>query len=172
MNGFFQTNYFQASKLLELVIKLLNPGKNENIIDLYCGCGFFSLPIARHSGFVYGIENSIQSISNAKFNAKINNIKNIDFSCMDARKSLLNFKPKSIDSIVLDPPRSGCDKEVLSEIIRIRPDKIVYVSCSPDTLARDLNILRNGGYALGKCRPIDMFPQTFHVEMVTDLYLL
>ena len=169
VNGFFQTNYIQSEKMLELVRDAMRPDCNDTVLDLYCGVGFFALDIAGSVKYVYGVENNLASINYAKENAKLNKIKNVAFIAKDVNKSLSGFKKGSITSVILDPPRTGCEKEVIEELVRIRPKKIVYVSCAPDTLARDLSLLLASGYKVKSCLPLDMFPQTYHIENVVCL---
>ncbi len=171
MTCFFQNNYIMAEKLLNLVNELLDPGKNDIVLDLYCGVGFFSLNIARYSKVVYGIESDKNAIRYAKENAILNKINNAYFLAKDVKISLKDYKANSISSIILDPPRKGCEKIVLDEIIRIQPKKIIYISCAPDTLSRDLKILSKNNYKIDIIQPLDLFPQTYHIENVVRLYL-
>lgn len=169
LNGFFQTNYSQAARLRELVIDQLAIGRGDSVLDLYCGCGFFSLPIARLARSVIGIENSATSTASAMANATRNGLTNIDFRTADTAAALQAFKPLQWQSILLDPPRQGCDAGALREILRLQAKRIVYVSCSPSALARDLKVLTAGGYLPRYCQPLDMFPHTAHMETVVTL---
>lgn len=171
-NSFFQTNYEQVSSLLKIVRDFTEPKSSDTIIDLYSGVGLIALYLARSCSKIIGIENNRDAIKAAKYNAKLNRINNADFSVCDAEIGLKRFKKANINTIILDPPRTGCEKKVISEILRIRPDKIVYVSCAPDTLSRDLALFMNNGYKVDLCQPIDMFPQTYHIETVVRLNLL
>ncbi|MBN1413396.1 MAG: 23S rRNA (uracil(1939)-C(5))-methyltransferase RlmD [Spirochaetales bacterium] len=171
-NGFFQTNYTQAQVLQRLVREALKPDSRDVIMDLYCGVGFFALDLAKTAKYVHGIENNDSAITSSFHNAKLNQLENVSFVTNDAKHGLKRFKKGSLDAMVMDPPRTGCEKAVLDEILRIRPERIVYVSCAPDTLSRDLKILVEGGYTVqGAIQPLDMFPQTFHIESVTSLTL-
>jgi 23S rRNA (uracil1939-C5)-methyltransferase len=168
-NGFFQTAYKQAGILLDLVRNFLAPDKKDNILDLYCGSGFFSLDLARQAGSVVGIENNEDSVRYAVKNAAINNIKNAQFIADDSKAGMGQFKAGDFRSAVLDPPRMGCESDALKELIRLKPQKIAYVSCAPDTLARDLLELVQNGYRIEFCQPVDMFPHTYHIETVAGL---
>jgi len=170
INGFFQTNYTQAQQLQEIVFDLLKPTKKDKILDLYCGAGFFSLFLAKEVESVYGIENNSSSIESAIRNAKINNITNANFVCADVKEEIVSFRKKSIDCIILDPPRVGSEIEVLDEIVKMKPKKIIYISCSPQSLARDLKSLSHL-YKITFCKPVDMFPHTYHIEVVVKLEL-
>ncbi len=169
LNSFFQVNYEQAAKLQKIVKEFLHPEPKDEIIDLYCGVGFFTLDIAKAASYIYGIDNNYNSVQEAIRNSKINKIKNAHFIYNEVRKGLFEFKPNSIKSMILDPSRNGCEDGVINEIKRIKPKKIVYVSCAPDTIARDLSMLSNFGYKIEKCQPVDMFPHTYHIEMVVEL---
>ena len=138
------------------------------VIDAFCGTGTITLFLARHVRRVYGIEIVSSAIADAKLNARINNVRNAEFIIGDATIILpkLNVQP---DVIVLDPPRAGCDEKFLLTIARLQPEKIIYVSCNPATLARDLKILSDNSYNIKKIQPVDMFPFTSHVESVTLL---
>lgn len=171
MIGFFQNNYIMAENLLNLVNEMIDPKKEDVILDLYCGVGFFSLNIARYSKKVYGIEYEKNAIKYAKENAVLNKINNTCFLAEDVKAALKDFKTGSISSIILDPPRIGCEKSVLNEIIRIKPKKIVYISCAPDTLSRDLKILLKNDYKIDMIKPLDMFPHTYHIENIVRLNL-
>ena len=142
----------------------------ETVLDLYSGIGNFSIPLARKSKEVLGVEISNNSVKLAKENAKLNSIKNIVFqnaACEDAIEILVEQEEK-FDLVVLDPPREG-SKEIIEGLVDLAPDKIIYVSCDPATLARDLKKLDELDYKVIKVCPFDMFPQTFHIESVTLL---
>jgi 23S rRNA (uracil1939-C5)-methyltransferase len=168
LNGFFQTNYVQAEKLLEVALEQLKGSKNDTALDLYCGCGFFTLPMAQQMKQVTGIENNAASTENAKENAKVNRLNNIKFLTGDASVVMRGMKKESLDCVLLDPPRAGCDEPVLHALIAMAPKKIVYISCSPSSLARDLKLLTKA-YDVTYCQPIDMFPHTSHMETVVTL---
>ncbi len=168
LNGFFQTNYVQAEKLLDIALDQLKSSKNEIALDLYCGCGFFTLPMAQQMKQVVGIENNAASTENAQVNAKVNHLNTIKFLTGDASVVMRSMKKESFDSVLLDPPRAGCDEQVLHVLIAMAPKRIVYISCSPSSLARDLKVLTKV-YDVTYCQPIDMFPHTSHMETVVTL---
>ncbi|MBU5344153.1 23S rRNA (uracil(1939)-C(5))-methyltransferase RlmD [Caldifermentibacillus hisashii] len=163
---FFQTNPTQAQKLVDLAIEMGQPKKNEKMIDLFCGVGTFSLPFAKQVKELSGIEIVETSIESAKRNAKDNGITNTHFLARDARHGI----DEVIDSfgtpelLLLDPPRSGAGGKVMRKIGRAQPERIVYVSCNPDTFATDMKELRPFGYQLELVQPVDLFPHTVHVE--------
>jgi 23S rRNA (uracil1939-C5)-methyltransferase len=168
-NGFFQTNYRQAGRLLELALARLAPRHDEALLDLYCGAGFFSLPLARRGRRVLGIESNSASVQGARANARLNGLANAEFLAADVAAGLAGLRAGDWPAVLLDPPRSGCEPEVLDGLLRLRPRRLVYVSCSPDTLARDLKVLVKGGYLPRACQPVDMFPHSFHCECVVSL---
>ena len=163
---FFQINTIAAEMLLDTIIQQLNLQGNEILVDAYCGIGTFTLPLAKLVRSAIGIESLADSVIQAQHNAKINQIDNVDFMTGKVANCLqkLNIKP---DIVVLDPPRKGCNTEVIDSLLSIQPAKIVYISCKPATLARDLKLLVNSGiYQLKFVRSADFFPQTTHVETV------
>lgn len=163
---FFQTNPTQAQKLVDLAIEMGQPKKHEKMIDLFCGVGTFSLPFAKQVKELSGIEIVETSIESAKRNAKDNGITNTHFLARDARHGI----DEVIDSfgtpelLLLDPPRSGAGGKVMRKIGRAQPERIVYVSCNPDTFATDMKELLPFGYQLELVQPVDLFPHTVHVE--------
>lgn len=171
---FFQTNPTQAQKLVDLAIEMGQPKKNEKMIDLFCGVGTFSLPFAKQVKELSGIEIVETSIESAKRNAKDNGITNTHFLARDARHGI----DEVIDSfgtpelLLLDPPRSGAGGKVMRKIGRAQPERIVYVSCNPDTFATDMKELRPFGYQLELVQPVDLFPHTVHVECCSLLMLV
>lgn len=169
--SFYQVNPIQTEKLYSKAIEYANLTGNEIIFDLYCGIGTIGIFASRKVKKLYGIETISQAIEDARENAKINGIDNAEFFVGDVEKTLPEFiKDKKIepDVVFLDPPRKGCDKIALDTILQIKPKKIVYVSCNPATLARDLKILEEG-YDVKKVSICDMFPFTHHVECVAVL---
>ncbi len=162
--SFFQINDSVTPLLYNKVKEYLTPTKEDIVLDLYCGTGTIGIFISRNVKKVIGIEKNEEAIKNAKENATLNNITNIEFICGDAGKETkkLNLKPTSI---IIDPPRSGLNKETIDIILKLKPKKIVYVSCDPMTLVRDLNILKEQ-YDILEITPFDMFPNTYHVENV------
>ncbi|MEN2768157.1 23S rRNA (uracil(1939)-C(5))-methyltransferase RlmD [Ornithinibacillus xuwenensis] len=170
---FFQTNPTQAQKLVELALEMGKPKETEKMIDLFCGVGTFSLPFASRVGKLAGIEIVETSIESAKRNAKDNGISNTYFLAKDARRGidevLESFGIPEL--LLLDPPRSGAGGKVMRRIGRSQPERIVYVSCNPDTFAIDIKELEPFGYELKEVQPVDLFPHTMHVECVAILEL-
>jgi 23S rRNA (uracil1939-C5)-methyltransferase len=168
LETFFQTNTRQAARLLERVQHLADLRGGELVFDLYCGVGTFSLALARHAGYVYGVEISPAAVEAARQNAALNGIANVGFSCGDVRASI----PELIrtagrpDVVVLDPPRSGAGKRVIHRVADTGAPRVIYVSCNPTTLAPDLRELAQLGYRIRAVHPLDMFPHTYHVECV------
>lgn len=167
--SFYQVNPVQTEKLYELALEYADLKGGETVWDLYCGIGTISLFLAQKAGQVYGVEIVPQAIEDARKNAEINGIKNARFYVGKAEEVLPRFPEKRADVIVVDPPRKGCDRTLLETILEMQPEKVVYVSCDPATLARDLKVLCEGGYELKKVRAVDMFPMTVHVETVVRL---
>jgi 23S rRNA (uracil1939-C5)-methyltransferase len=170
-NSFFQTNRDQAYVLYEKAKDYLDLKNTDVILDLYCGIGSISIYIANEVKRVYGVEVAEESIKDARTNARLNKINNIEFTTGKAEETLPFLIERGIEAnkVIVDPPRKGCDKKVLDAIVKINPEKIVYVSCNPTTLARDLKILVENGYKVVEVQPIDMFPHTAHIESVTLL---
>ncbi|MBQ6758321.1 MAG: 23S rRNA (uracil(1939)-C(5))-methyltransferase RlmD [Selenomonadaceae bacterium] len=166
--SFFQVNTVQAEILYKTALDFAELHGHETIIDAYCGTGTISLFMARKARKVIGIEVVSSAIADAKRNARENNIRNAEFMVGDAVKVLPRiFEP--VDVVIVDPPRAGCDKKVLETFAGMNPEKIIYVSCNPATLARDLKILYELGYRTKKIQPVDMFPFTSHVESVAQI---
>nr|WP_099364038.1 23S rRNA (uracil(1939)-C(5))-methyltransferase RlmD [Fredinandcohnia onubensis] len=168
---FFQTNPTQAQKLVDLAVEMGEPKKSEKMIDLFCGVGTFSLPFASRVQKLAGIEIVESSIESAKRNAKDNGLSNTYFLAKDARKGidevLESFGRPEL--LLLDPPRSGAGGKVMRRIGRSQPERIVYVSCNPETFATDIKELEPFGYTLKGVQPVDLFPHTVHVEAVALL---
>ena len=174
--SFYQVNPVQTEKLYSLALSYAGLTGKETVWDLYCGIGTISLFLAQKAGKVYGVEIVPQAIEDAKSNAALNGITNASFFVGKAEEVLPEFYEKKSretetdmlhpDVIVVDPPRKGCDEKCLETMLRMKPERIVYVSCDPATLARDLKILCEGGYELRKVRPVDQFGHTTHVETV------
>ena len=165
-DSFFQVNTTQAKVLYDKVLEYLNPNKDENILDLYCGIGTIGIYVSKYVKSVKGIEINKYAVIDANYNKKINNVNNISFECLDASK-VDKIKDK-FDSIIVDPPRSGLDKKTINYLINSQAKKIVYVSCDPVTLARDLELLKDY-YNVVELTPVDMFSNTYHVECVCVL---
>jgi 23S rRNA (uracil1939-C5)-methyltransferase len=161
---FFQVNTSVAEALFNQVLTQLNLQGNETVIDLYCGIGTFTLPIAQKVKQVIGIESHNISIEQANRNAEVNDIKNVKF-ILGQTETILPEMDDNPDIVILDPPRKGCQPQVIETLLTLKPEKIVYISCHPATLARDLKMLcQNGDYQLTFVQPADFFPQTPHVE--------
>ena len=169
--SFFQVNTAQAEVLYKTALDFAELEGGEIVIDAYCGTGTISLFFAKKAHRVYGTEIVPSAIADAKKNARENNIRNVEFFVGDAVKIIPQFA-NSIhfpDVIVTDPPRAGCDRKVLETFAAMETDKIIYVSCNPATLARDLKILDELGYRTKKIQPVDMFPFTSHIESVAQI---
>ncbi len=167
--SFYQVNPVQTKKLYELAVEYAQLTGKETVWDLYCGIGTISLFMARRAGWVYGVEIIPQAIRDAKENAERNGIKNAEFFVGKAEEVLPEKYARegiSADVIVVDPPRKGCDEKCLETMLKMRPERIVYVSCDSATLARDLKLLREGGYEPVRVRAVDQFPMSVHVETV------
>lgn len=167
--SFFQVNPIQTEKLYRIALDYADLNGDEVVWDLYCGIGTISLFLAQHAKQVYGVEIIPQAIEDARTNAKINNINNVKFYVGAAEDVFpRKYKEDNIkaDVIVVDPPRKGCDESLLKTILEMAPERIVYVSCDPATLARDLKYLCAGGYVLKKVRPVDQFGHCVHVETI------
>ena len=170
--SFYQVNPVQTKKLYELAVEYAQLTGKETVWDLYCGIGTISLFMARRAGRVYGVEIIPQAIRDAKENAERNGIKNAEFFVGKAEEVLPEKYARegiSADIIVVDPPRKGCDEKCLETMLKMRPERIVYVSCDSATLARDLKLLREGGYEPVRVRAVDQFPMSVHVETVVLL---
>ncbi len=168
-NSFFQVNYLTANAILKYILEEAKLVNDDILLDLYCGVGFFSLILSKLCKKVYGIDHDKNAIIYAKKNANNNMINNVKFYNFNAHTAISKINDKKINSILIDPPRSGCAKKVLNDIIKIKPKKIIYISCGPDTLARDIAFLLKSGYKIMKCKPFDMFPHTYHIETVIIL---
>ena len=166
--SFFQTNTKGAEILYSIVKDFVGDTKDKVVFDLYCGTGTIGIIVSENAKKVVGIELIEEAVEAAKENAAKNGVTNCEFIAGDVLKEVdaLSDKP---DVIVVDPPRKGCDEACLETMLKMQPKRIVYVSCDPATLARDLKILTEGGYELKRVRPCEMFPQTVHVETVALL---
>ena len=171
--SFYQVNPVQTEKLYSLALDYAGLTGTESVWDLYCGIGTISLFLAKKAGQVYGVEIVPQAIEDARRNAALNGITNAQFFVGKAEEVLPGFYEKSAadamshpDVIVVDPPRKGCDAVCLNTMLRMHPERIVYVSCDSATLARDLRVLCDGGYELRRVRAVDQFAHTVHVETV------
>ena len=169
--SFFQVNPLQTEVLYNKALEYANLGENDTVFDIYCGIGTISLFLAQKAKKVYGIEIVEDAIKDAKRNAKINNMDNVEFYVGKAEEVVPKMykEGKRANVVVVDPPRKGCDEKVLDTIVSMEPDRVVYVSCNPSTLARDLAYLNERGYKCHEIQPVDMFPHSVHVENVAWL---
>lgn len=169
--AFFQVNSEQAEKLYNKALEFAALSGKETVVDVYCGTGTISLYLARHAKQVYGIEIVAPAIENAKKNAEENKCSNAEFICGDAAVELPKLLAGGVrpDVVVVDPPRAGCEQKVLAAIADVQPERVVYVSCNPASLARDLAFMEQHGYKAIVAQPVDMFPMTSHVETVVLL---
>ncbi|RCW51911.1 23S rRNA (uracil(1939)-C(5))-methyltransferase RlmD [Paenibacillus prosopidis] len=164
--SFYQVNPTQTVELYRKAVEYAGLTGSETVIDAYCGIGTISLFLARHAGRVYGVEIVPEAIEDASRNAELNGINNASFEAGPAEVVIPRWREEGItaDVIVVDPPRKGCDPALLETILAMQPERVVYVSCNPSTLARDLRVLEDGGYRTVEVTPVDMFPHTVHVE--------
>ncbi|MBQ2775475.1 MAG: 23S rRNA (uracil(1939)-C(5))-methyltransferase RlmD [Clostridia bacterium] len=169
--SFYQVNRAQAQRLYEKAAEYAAPKKDTLMLDLYCGAGTIGLSMADKVGELIGVETVPQAVEDAKLNAKENGITNAEFICADAGEAaqMLLQQGKKPDVIILDPPRKGCSAETISAAVGMKPERIVYVSCDPATLARDCAEFEKLGYFVREVTPVDMFPRTAHVESVAWL---
>ena len=169
--AFYQVNHAQAERLYEKAVQLAGLTGNETVLDLYCGTGTITLCLARHAKKAIGVEIVPQAIEDAKFNAAQNGMENAEFFCMDAGQAakMLAARRTRPDVIVVDPPRKGVSADVIEAISAMAPQRVVYVSCDPATLARDLKLLTAAGYTLQTAEAFDLFPRCAHVETVVLL---
>lgn len=169
--SFYQVNPAQTEVLYGKTVEYAGLTGNETVIDAYCGIGTISLFLAQHAKQVYGVEIVSEAIEDARSNAALNGMDNVVFEVGASEDVIPNWKEQGItaDVIVVDPPRKGCDPRLLETILAMKPERVVYVSCNPSTLARDLRVLEDGGYKTVEVTPVDMFPHTVHVESVALL---
>ncbi|KKY01536.1 RNA methyltransferase [Paraclostridium benzoelyticum] len=170
--SFFQVNPSQTEVLYNKALEYADLKENDTVFDIYCGIGTISLFLAQKAKKVYGVEIVGDAIKDAKINAKLNKLENTEFFVGKAEEVVpkLYKEGKTANVVVVDPPRKGCEESVLDTIVSMEPDKVVYVSCNPSTLARDLAYLDERGYKCKEIQPVDMFPHTMHVESVALLY--
>ena len=166
--AFYQINPPQAEKLYEKAMEYADLKKEDLALDLYCGAGTISLRMARDAGYVIGAEIVPEAIENAKKNASRNEIDNVEFICSDAGQAAQQLTERGLhpEVIVIDPPRKGIEEQAISAIASMHPQRIVYVSCDPSTLARDILRLNSYDYTLHEAEAVDMFPRTAHIETV------
>lgn len=164
IDSFFQVNKFQIKNLINIVLKHIDYDK---VADLYCGVGLFTIPASKICKEAIGVEISYQAIKDANFNKKLNNLKNVKFYPSSTEKALQIIKDFSPDIVIIDPPRAGLTKEVINKVVNISNlKKIIYVSCDPATLARDIKLFIENGFKIKETNLIDMFPNTYHIESI------
>jgi len=170
-NSFFQTNPKQAEKLYGIVLRSADLQGDEEVLDLYCGNGTISIFLSQAARKVIGVEAVEEAVQNAQRNAELNGVNNCQFIRGETKKVLKDFEgDKNIPHlVVIDPPRAGLHPRVIRSLLNMKPSKIVYVSCNPTTLARDLKIFCEKDYKLENVQPVDMFPHTYHIESVVKL---
>ena len=169
--SFYQVNHHQAQRLYETAISQAGITKNDLVLDLYCGVGTITLAMASAAGKVIGVEVIPQAVEDARDNARRNGIENAEFFCADAGQAALELERKGIrpDVVVVDPPRKGLNADTIEALHRMAPRRIVYVSCDPATLARDVAALKDRGYTLQNATAADLFPRCAHVESIAVL---
>ena len=169
--SFYQVNHHQAQRLYEAAIAQAQIGKDDLVLDLYCGVGTITLAMAKAAGKVIGVEVVEQAVIDARENAVRNGIENAEFFCGDAGKAALELEARGIrpDVVVVDPPRKGLNADTIEALAKMQPRRIVYVSCDPATMARDVALLKQRGYALQSAQAADLFPRCSHVESIVCL---
>ena len=169
--AFYQINPVQTEKLYSAAIEAAGLTGDERLLDAYCGVGTMGLIAAPHAREVLGVELNRDAVRDAAANARLNKIQNIRFVCADAGRYLVELAAaeEHVDVVLMDPPRAGSSDDFLVSVLTLSPKRIVYVSCNPETLARDLAVLTQGGYRAVQCQPVDMFPNTRHTECVVKL---
>lgn len=169
--SFYQINPIQTEVLYNKAMEMADIKKTDVVLDAYCGTGTIGIIASKYAKEVLGVELNKDAVKDAKNNAKINNVDNIKFICADAGKYMVDLAKENekIDVVIMDPPRAGSDINFLKSVVKLSPEKVVYVSCNPETLARDLLYLSKNKYKVRKIQPVDMFPHTEHVETVVLL---
>ncbi len=165
---FVQTNYQQMLALYRTALEMLSPAAGDRVLDLYAGIGTISAAIAREGAHVTAIEENPRAVQMGRLNARINDAR-VDYLVGKVETALRKVRIGQHSAAVLDPPRAGCEPAALAEILRLGPDRVVYISCEPSTHARDLAALVRGGYRVRRAAVVDMFPQTYHIESVALL---
>ena len=170
-SSFYQINHSQTEKLYSIAKKFAELKKTDVVMDTYCGIGTIGITMANDCKEVLAVEINREAIKDAVKNAKLNGINNISFHCDDAGKFMVKqaYDKQKVDVVIMDPPRAGSDEKFLSSLVKLNPDRVVYVSCNPVTQKRDLKYLTRHGYEVKKMKAVDMFPFTDHVETVVQL---
>ena len=171
--SFFQVNTAQAENLIRLVRDGLDLDESDVLVDAYAGVGVFAILLSPYVARAIAIEESASAVQDGKSNAE--GLRNVEFVQLKTEEALVNLReicelPNAPEAVILDPPRTGCHPQAIESLLRLKPGKVAYVSCDPPSLARDLDALVKGGYEVGGVQPVDMFPQTYHVESVTTLH--
>jgi 23S rRNA (uracil1939-C5)-methyltransferase len=166
-NSFFQTNTSLSQRLYQTVKDFASLTGKETVLDLYCGIGTVSIFLAPQASRMIGMDISNSAIADAKSNCQLNSIDNCEFLCGDVRMLLSQYSVKP-DLLVTDPPRVGMQRQVIDQVLRLLPDRIIYISCNPATLARDISLLK-AQYRVEEVQPIDLFPNTYHIESIARL---
>ncbi len=170
MDSFFQVNISQAENLVKLVENELKGKMYKKIVDLYCGVGLLTFPASKFCKECIGIEINKKAVKDAEFNKKLNKISNVRFYNLDIKNSFNLIKKEKVEVLIVDPPRTGIEKGFFEEINRMEElKKIIYISCNPSTLSRDLNYFKEKGFSLSYIKLVDMFPQTYHIESFSVL---
>jgi 23S rRNA (uracil1939-C5)-methyltransferase len=169
--SFYQINPVQTEILYRKAIEGAHLTEKSTLLDAYCGVGTIGLAASPYCGFVTGVELNPEAVRDARINVKENNVKNARFVCGDAGDFMEELADEggNVDVVMMDPPRVGSSKKFIESLCRLAPPRVVYVSCNPETLARDLKYLTDGGYIVESIQPVDMFPHTEHVECVCIL---
>ena len=169
--SFYQVNPVMTTKLYGKALEYMELSGTETVIDAYCGTGTIGILASKNAGNVIGVELNADAVKDAKFNAKRNDINNIEFYTADASDFMVEMAAagEKADVVIMDPPRAGSDERFMKSVITLSPERVVYVSCNPETLARDLKFFAKNGYGVRKIQPVDMFPHTEHVETVVLL---
>ncbi len=170
-HSFYQVNHAQTERLYALAAEAAGLTGQETLLDLYCGTGTIGLSMASRAKQIIGVEVVLAAVEDARRNAQVNHIKNARFICADAAKAAQELEQEGVqpDVVVLDPPRKGCDEALINTVVRMAPMRVVYISCNPATLARDLSLFRERNYIVDSVQPVDMFPRTAHCENIALL---
>ncbi|MEK6645469.1 MAG: 23S rRNA (uracil(1939)-C(5))-methyltransferase RlmD [Candidatus Firestonebacteria bacterium] len=172
-NSFFQVNTDAALNLYKVIVNILEFSGKETVLDLYSGIGSIALFVSKYALKVIGVEGDKNAVIDATRNVHLNNIMNCEFRCGDVNdmlQEIVDKKELKPDVVILDPPRKGCTQDVIKNIVKLAPKNIIYVSCDPATLSRDLEKFKELGYKTCEVQPLDMFPHTFHIESIAKLY--
>jgi 23S rRNA (uracil1939-C5)-methyltransferase len=170
-DGFFQANYHLHKKIIDQVLLLSTPSLKDSVLDLYCGCGFFSLPMAPFVQSLVGLDNNLRAVENAVYNSRAAGASNTDFHSADDKTFFSHpaVSGRDFSLIIVDPPRQGLSPETVKGILALKPQKMMYISCDPATMARDLRMLTESDFRIRVIQPVDMFPQTYHLENLVFL---